>query len=113
MVNYRLRNVLRTCEDGLYWLFLIANGIFIIGNPIYSFVMRHDGVAVFLDLCLTMLIGYLELCFLNLMQELAEIEHVVPDAGTVFHLLWRAIWLIAMVAFNEMILIYMMTPINK
>ena len=112
MVNVRLRKVLRTCEDGLYWLFLIANGVFAIGNSIYCFVMRHDGVAVFMDLCLTLLIGYLELCFLNLMQEFAEIEHVVPNAGTVFHLLWRAIWLIALVAFHEMILIYLITPIK-
>ena len=112
MVNVRLRKVLRTCEDGLYWLFLIANGIFIIGNPIYSFVMRHDGVATFMDLCLTMLIGYLELCFLNLIQEFMEIEHVVPNVKTVFHLTLRAIWLTALVAFNEIIILYMITPIK-
>jgi len=112
MVNVRLRKVLRTCEDGLYWLFLIANGVFAIGNSVYSFVMRHDGVAVFMNLCLTLLIGYLELCFLNLIQEFMEIEHVVPNAATVFHLILRAIWLTALVACNEIIILYMITPIK-
>ena len=112
MVNYQLRKVLRTCEDGLYWVFLIATGIFAIGNPIYSYVVDHSGVGVFMVLCLTLLIGYLELCFLNLMQEFVEIEHVVPKAGTVFHLLVRAIWLTAVVAVNELIIIYLITPIK-
>ncbi len=113
MVNYRLRNVLRTCEDGLYWLFLIANGIFIIGNPIYCYVLNHSGMGVFFSLIGTLLIGYLALCFLNLMQEFAEIEHVVPNGATVFHLIWRAIWLTALVACNEIVMIWLITPINK
>ena len=112
MVNVRLKKVLRTSENGLYWFFLIANGIFTIGNPIYCYIVNHDGVGVFMTLLETLLIGYLELCFLNLMQEFVEIEHVVPNADTVFHLTLRAIWLTALVAFNEMIMIFLITPIN-
>lgn len=112
MVNIRLKKVLRTCEDGLYWLFLIANGIFAIGNPIYCYIQTHSGVGAFIIMLLTMLIGYLELCLLNLMQEFAEIEHVVPNVKTVFHLIWRAIWLAALVALNEMIILFLITPIK-
>ena len=112
MVNERLKKVLRTCENGLYWFFLIANGIFIIGNPIYCYIVNHSGFGVVFYLLETMLIGYLELCFLNLTQEFAEIEHVVPKVGTVFHLSWRAIWLTALVAFNEIVLLWLITPLK-
>lgn len=113
MVNYRLRKALRSCENCLYWSFLIANGIFIIGNPIYCYIQNHSGKGVFFSLIGTLLIGYLALCFLNLMQEIAEIEHVVPNGATVFHLIWRAIWLTALVACNEIVMIWLITPINK
>ena len=112
MINNRLKKVLRTCEDGLYWLFLIANGVFAIGNPVYCYLRNHSGVGAFLILFLTLLIGYLELCFLNLTQEFAEIEHVVPNVKTVFHLIWRAVWLTALVALNEIIILFLITPVK-
>lgn len=112
MINNRLKKVLRTSEDGLYWLFLIANGIFAIGNPVYCYILTHSGVGAFINMLLTLLIGYLELCLLNLTQEFAEIEHVVPNVKTVFHLIWRAIWLAALVALNEMIILFLITPIK-
>ncbi len=105
MINYRLRNVLRTCENCVYWIFLIANVIFIIGNPIYCYVEHHSGWGVFFSLLGTMLVAYNELAFLNWMQDLSEVEHVAPNVGTVFHLIWRTVWLIALVAFNEIVLL--------